>query len=155
MQSSISPNKSNDFHPHLNIFSINLFDCNPHDKTHHNYNASHAYVVHFWLMFSIKLNSINFSRFYLFNISLQMSGTAVIALSVWTMVYKHQYVALLTSSSYQFCTYALLLAGIGALLSSIIGCCGVKRENRAIILIVSIFYIIKEVRTWKITVIAN
>lgn len=67
-----------------------------------------------------------------------MSGTAVIALSVWTLLYKHQYVALLTSSSYQFCTYALLLAGIGAILSSIIGCCGVKRENRAIILIVSI-----------------
>jgi hypothetical protein len=67
-----------------------------------------------------------------------MSGMAIVALSVWTLLYKHQYVALLASSSYQFCTYALLLAGIGAILSSIIGCCGVKRENRAIILIVSI-----------------
>jgi hypothetical protein len=66
-----------------------------------------------------------------------MSGTAVIALGVWTIVFKHQYVALLNSSSYQFCTYALLLAGIGAVLSSIVGCFGIKRENRAIILIVS------------------
>jgi hypothetical protein len=68
---------------------------------------------------------------------LQMSGVAIVGLSVWTLLFKHQYVVLLASSSYQFCTYALLLAGIGAILASIIGCCGVKRENRAIILIVS------------------
>lgn len=68
-----------------------------------------------------------------------MSGAAIIGLSVWTLLYRHQYVALLTSANYQFCTYALLLAGIGAVLSSIIGCCGVKRESFSIILIVSIF----------------
>lgn len=67
----------------------------------------------------------------------QMSGAAIIGLSVWTLLYKHQYVALLASSNYQFCTYALMLAGIGAVMSAIIGCCGVKRENFAIILIVS------------------
>lgn len=66
-----------------------------------------------------------------------MSGTAIIGLSVWSLLFKHQYVILLASANYQFCTYALLLAGIGAVLASIIGCCGVKRENFAIILIVS------------------
>lgn len=67
-----------------------------------------------------------------------MSGSALITLSVWTLLYKHQYVALLVSSNYQFCTYALLLAGIGSILASIIGCCGVKRESFSIIFIVSI-----------------
>ncbi|XP_070490862.1 CD151 antigen-like [Chironomus tepperi] len=88
--------------------------------------------------------SINFIKYVLIIVDIVffMSGTAVIALSVWTLLYKHQYVALLTSSSYQFCTYALLLAGIGAILSSIIGCCGVKRENRAIILIYIILLIL-------------
>lgn len=66
-----------------------------------------------------------------------MSGAAIIGLSVWSLLYKHQYVALLASSNYQFCTYALLLAGIGSVLSAIIGCCGVKRESFSIILIVS------------------
>lgn len=66
-----------------------------------------------------------------------MSGAAIIGLSVWSLLYKHQYVVLLASANYQFCTYALLLAGIGAVMSGIIGCCGVKRENFSIILIVS------------------
>lgn len=72
-----------------------------------------------------------------FSLPFQMSGAAIIGLSVGSLLYKHQYVALLASSNYQFCTYALLLAGIGAVMSGIIGCCGVKRENFAIILIVS------------------
>ncbi|KAG5674182.1 hypothetical protein PVAND_004165 [Polypedilum vanderplanki] len=71
-----------------------------------------------------------------------MSGIAIISLSIWTLLNKHQYVSLLASSSFQFCTYALLVANIGAVLSSIIGCCGVKRENRAIILIYIILLIL-------------
>lgn len=66
-----------------------------------------------------------------------MSGAVIIGLSAWTLLYKYQYVALLASSNYQFCTYALLVAGIGNQLASFIGCCGVKRENFSIILIVS------------------
>ncbi|CRL05716.1 CLUMA_CG018746, isoform A [Clunio marinus] len=71
-----------------------------------------------------------------------MSSTAIIGLSVWTLIYKHQYVALLASPNYQFCTYMLLLAGIGGLLASIIGCCGVKRESFSIILIYIVLLIL-------------
>jgi hypothetical protein len=67
-----------------------------------------------------------------------LSGIAVVAVAVWTIAEKHQYISLLSTSSYLFCTYGLLLAGIIGVFAGILGCCGVWRENRAIILVVSI-----------------
>lgn len=68
-----------------------------------------------------------------------MSGVAVVVVAVWTILNKHQYISLLSTSNYLFCTYGLLLAGGLAVFGGFLGCCGVWRENRAIILFVSNF----------------
>ena len=71
---------------------------------------------------------------------LQLSGIGVIATVAWTVFQKHQYISLLSSTNYLFATYGLLLAGLLAVLGGIAGCCGVWRESRTLILLVSVFF---------------
>lgn len=68
-----------------------------------------------------------------------MSGIAVVTISIWTIIWKHQYVSLLTTSTYIIGTYALFVAGVLAIFGGFIGCCGIWREQRAMILSVSIY----------------
>lgn len=67
-----------------------------------------------------------------------MSGIGVAAVAVWTIACKHQYVSLLVTVNYEAGTFALLAAGLLAILGGFVGCCGVWREHRAMILCVSI-----------------
>lgn len=68
----------------------------------------------------------------------QMSGIGVAGVAIWTIFCKHQYISLLVTSSYAIGTYALLVAGLMAVFGGFLGCCGVWREQRAMILCVSI-----------------
>lgn len=70
---------------------------------------------------------------------LQMSGLVIIGVTVWTVLWKHHYVSLLSTTNYAIGTYSLLAAGLLAVLGGILGCCGVWREQRALLLGVSFF----------------
>lgn len=67
-----------------------------------------------------------------------MSGIGVAGVAIWTIFWKHQYISLLVSSNYAFGTYALFAAGVLAILGGFVGCCGVWREQRSMILCVSL-----------------
>ena len=68
---------------------------------------------------------------------LQLSGGGVLAVGLWTVLYKHDYVPLLTTVTYALTAYVLILAGGLVLVVAVIGCCGVWRENRCLLLVVS------------------
>ncbi|KXJ75563.1 hypothetical protein RP20_CCG011489 [Aedes albopictus] len=70
-----------------------------------------------------------------------MSGMVILAITVWTVFWKHQYVSLLSTTNYAIGTYSLLAAGLLALLGGFIGCCGVWREQRPMLLLVRKFWL--------------
>lgn len=75
---------------------------------------------------------------HIFNFIFLVSGVAVLGVAIWTIFWKHQYVSLLATSTYLVGTYALAVAGTLAIIGSILACCGIFYEHRALIL----FYII-------------
>lgn len=81
--------------------------------------------------------SVNFLTyfFHIFNIVFLLSGCGVLAVGLWSVIYKHQYVTLLTTSTYALTGYVLVLAGALVLLVVILGCCGIWRENRCLLLV--------------------
>ncbi|XP_062563012.1 CD151 antigen-like [Armigeres subalbatus] len=81
--------------------------------------------------------SINFVKYvlHIFNIIFFMSGLVIMGITVWTVFWKHQYISLLSTTNYAIGTYSLLAAGLLALIGGIIGCCGVWREQRPMLLL--------------------
>lgn len=81
--------------------------------------------------------SINFLTyfFHIFNIIFLLSGGGVLAVGLWTVLYKHDYVPLLTTVTYALTAYVLILAGGLVVVVAVIGCCGVWRENRCLLLV--------------------
>jgi hypothetical protein len=61
----------------------------------------------------------------------------VCGVAIWTIFFKHIYISLLASPNYAFAAYGLLVAGCLAMVGGILGCCGIWREHRAMILAVS------------------
>lgn len=68
---------------------------------------------------------------------LQLSGLVVGGIGIWTVISKHSYVSLMTTSTYPTLAYALIVAGVLAVVGSWLGCGGVTSENRCVLLIVS------------------
>lgn len=66
-----------------------------------------------------------------------MSGIGVTTIGIWTIFWKHQYISLLETSNYAIGTYALLAAGTLTIFGGVLGCCGIWREQRALLLCVS------------------
>ena len=58
-------------------------------------------------------------------------------IGIWTVISKHNYVSLMTTSTYPALAYALIVAGVLAVVGSWLGCGGVTSENRCVLLIVS------------------
>ncbi|XP_046673571.1 LOW QUALITY PROTEIN: CD151 antigen-like [Homalodisca vitripennis] len=81
--------------------------------------------------------SVNFLTyfFHIFNIVFLLSGCGVLAVGLWSVLYKHQYVSLLTTVTYALTAYVLVIAGALVLFVVILGCCGVWRENRCLLLV--------------------
>ncbi|XP_046394437.1 CD151 antigen-like [Ischnura elegans] len=80
--------------------------------------------------------SVNFLKYvlHIFNIVLFLSGVAVLGVGAWTVATRHNYVVLLTTSTYALAAYVLIVAGILAVLASILLLLGLLRENRCCIL---------------------
>ena len=66
----------------------------------------------------------------------QLSGVAVFGVGVWTVVAKHQYVALLTNATYELAAWVLIVAGCLVFIVTAVGCIGVLQDNRLFILVV-------------------
>ncbi|XP_075214345.1 CD151 antigen-like [Lycorma delicatula] len=81
--------------------------------------------------------SINLLKhfFHIFNVVFLIAGLAVLCVGVWSVLYKHQYVSLLTTVTYPLTSYVLSLAGILVIFVAILGCFGVCHENRCLILL--------------------
>jgi len=67
---------------------------------------------------------------YIFNTMFWISGGVVLGVGLWTLLDKHHYVTLLSSSTYPAATYILIGAGALVMLVGFIGCCGAWREKR-------------------------
>uniref|UniRef100_A0A2M4CZZ5 Putative tetraspanin family integral membrane protein n=1 Tax=Anopheles darlingi TaxID=43151 RepID=A0A2M4CZZ5_ANODA len=81
--------------------------------------------------------SINFIKYALhtLNALFVISGLVIVGVTLWTVFCKHQYISLLSTTNYAIGTYALLAAGVLAIVGGILGCCGVLHEQRAILLL--------------------
>uniref|UniRef100_A0ABK8G356 Tetraspanin n=1 Tax=Anopheles gambiae TaxID=7165 RepID=A0ABK8G356_ANOGA len=81
--------------------------------------------------------SVNFIKYslHIFNTIFLISGSIIIGVTLWTIIWKHQYISLLSTTNYVTGTYALLTAGLFAVCGGILGCCGVWREHRGVLLL--------------------
>ncbi|XP_026774527.3 CD151 antigen isoform X1 [Pangasianodon hypophthalmus] len=72
---------------------------------------------------------------FTFNLLLWLSGGAVMAVGLWTLVDKSDYISLLSSSAYSFAAYILIAAGTVVMLTGILGCCATIRENKRLLIV--------------------
>ncbi|XP_018537197.1 CD151 antigen isoform X3 [Lates calcarifer] len=72
---------------------------------------------------------------FLFNILFWLAGGAVLAVGVWTLVEKSDYISLLNSGFYSASTYILIAAGVIVIVTGIIGCCATLKEMRSLLIV--------------------
>ncbi|MED6266476.1 hypothetical protein CHARACLAT_002539 [Characodon lateralis] len=72
---------------------------------------------------------------FLFNICFWLGGGAVLAVGVWTLVDKSDYISLLNSSFYSASAYILIAAGAIVIVTGIIGCCATLKEMRSLLIV--------------------
>ncbi|XP_076589586.1 CD151 antigen isoform X3 [Chaetodon auriga] len=71
----------------------------------------------------------------LFNVLFWLAGGAVLAVGVWTLVEKSDYISLLNSSFYSASAYILIAAGVIVIVTGIIGCCATMKEMRSLLIV--------------------
>lgn len=72
---------------------------------------------------------------FLFNVLFWLAGGAVLAVGVWTLVEKSDYISLLNSSLYSASAYILIAAGVIVIVTGIIGCCATLQEMRSLLIV--------------------
>ncbi|KAL7858058.1 hypothetical protein AOLI_G00181600 [Acnodon oligacanthus] len=72
---------------------------------------------------------------FTFNLLLWLSGGAVMAVGLWTLVDKSDYISLLSSSTYSLAAYILIAAGAIVVLTGILGCCATIKESRGLLIV--------------------
>ncbi|KAM6937116.1 CD151 antigen isoform 2-T2 [Xenentodon cancila] len=72
---------------------------------------------------------------FLFNILFWLAGGAVLAVGVWTLVEKSDYISLLNSNFYSASAYILIAAGLIVIVTGIIGCCATLKEMRSLLIV--------------------
>ncbi|XP_068615611.1 CD151 antigen-like [Brachionichthys hirsutus] len=70
----------------------------------------------------------------LFNILFWLAGGAVLAVGVWTLVEKSDYISLLNSSLYSASAYILIVAGVIVIVTGIVGCCATLKEMKSLLI---------------------
>lgn len=68
---------------------------------------------------------------FVFNFLFWLGGAAVMAVGIWTLVDKSDYLSLLESSAFAVSAYILILAGVLVMVTGFLGCCAVIREQRS------------------------
>ncbi|XP_077375015.1 CD151 antigen-like [Festucalex cinctus] len=68
-----------------------------------------------------------------FNVLFWLAGGVVMAVGVWTLFEKSDYISLLPSMTYAASTYILVLAGAIVMVTGILGCCATFKEKRRLL----------------------
>jgi len=71
---------------------------------------------------------------YIYNIILLLFGLSGLAVGLWTLIDRGQFLSLLTSSTYHIAGILVLVSGGLVVIITVIGCCGISREGKGIIL---------------------
>ncbi|XP_013417132.1 CD151 antigen [Lingula anatina] len=77
-----------------------------------------------------------------FNIIFWLSGAAILAVGIWTVLARHHYVSLLATSIYPVTTYILIVTGGIAVIMGFIGCYGAIWENRCCLMTYAFFLVL-------------
>lgn len=67
---------------------------------------------------------------FIFNFFFWLAGGAVMAVGIWTLVEKSNYISLLSSSTYAATAYILVIAGVIVMVTGILGCCATFKERK-------------------------
>ncbi|KAI1890092.1 hypothetical protein AGOR_G00169660 [Albula goreensis] len=70
---------------------------------------------------------------FTFNFLFWLAGGAVMAVGIWTLVEKSDYISLLSSSTYAASAYILVLAGAIVMVTGVLGCCATFKEQRSLL----------------------
>ncbi|XP_077569750.1 CD151 antigen-like [Stigmatopora nigra] len=68
-----------------------------------------------------------------FNFLFWLAGGVVMAVGVWTLVEKSDYISLLPSMTYAASAYILVLAGAIVMVTGVLGCCATFKEQRSLL----------------------
>ncbi|XP_032975221.1 CD151 antigen isoform X4 [Rhinolophus ferrumequinum] len=60
----------------------------------------------------------------------QLAGLAVMAVGIWTLALKSDYISLLASGTYLATAYILVVAGVVVMVTGVLGCCATFKERR-------------------------
>ncbi|KAM4677368.1 tetraspanin-11-like isoform 2-T2 [Discoglossus pictus] len=74
---------------------------------------------------------------FMFNFLFWVGGAVVIAMGLWTLLEKSDYISLLATSSLALSTYMLLTAGSLVMITGFLGCCAMIREQRICLTVIS------------------
>ncbi|KAM6158918.1 CD151 antigen [Rhynchocyon petersi] len=67
---------------------------------------------------------------FTFNCCFWLAGLAVMAVGIWTLAFKSNYISLLSSSTYLATAYILVVAGVVVMVTGVLGCCATFKERR-------------------------
>ncbi|XP_016086835.1 CD151 antigen, like isoform X2 [Sinocyclocheilus grahami] len=69
----------------------------------------------------------------LFQLMRKLAGGAVMAVGIWTLVEKSDYISLLSSKIYAVSAYILIMAGVIVMVTGVLGCCATFKEQRRLL----------------------
>lgn len=72
--------------------------------------------------------------FHMFNLVFLLGGLAVLGVGAWTISDHLAYSPLLSTVTYSLCAWVLALAGVLVVATAVLGCVGVWRRNRCLLL---------------------
>lgn len=78
----------------------------------------------------------------LFNVILFVSGLILGGVGLWTILDKHTALLWLSSGIYDLIGHVLMIAGLVVLMTTILGCCGIMKTSRSMVLTYSIVLVI-------------
>ncbi|XP_014389465.1 PREDICTED: CD151 antigen isoform X2 [Myotis brandtii] len=67
---------------------------------------------------------------FTFNCCFWLAGLAVMAVGIWTLALKSDYISLLASNTYLATAYILVVAGVVVMVTGLLGCCATFKERR-------------------------
>uniref|UniRef100_A0A8C1VE58 Tetraspanin n=1 Tax=Cyprinus carpio TaxID=7962 RepID=A0A8C1VE58_CYPCA len=70
---------------------------------------------------------------FTFNFLFWLAGGAVMAVGIWTLVEKSDYISLLSSKIYAVSAYILIMAGVTVMVTGVLGCCATFKEQRRLL----------------------
>ncbi|KAJ8251978.1 hypothetical protein COCON_G00212900 [Conger conger] len=70
---------------------------------------------------------------FVFNFFFWLAGGAVMAVGIWTLIEKSDYISLLPSSTYAASAYILIVSGAVVMVTGVLGCCATFKEQRRLL----------------------